>query len=262
MKKQSTYGFKEWTVHSVNCCSGCSNNCRYCYAKGMAVRFKQMTPEEWPLERIRQKDVDKAQKLYPGRVMFPSSHDITPGNFDACFTVLEKLLVRGNEILIVSKPRLECIKRICHSFIEYRDRILFRFSITAMNDELFSFWEPGAPVYAERKDALVYSVSSGFGTSVSIEPMIDSENVVQLVEDLVPYVTDAIWIGKMNHIRKNIQIDSPELEEAVRGIEEGQTDDRIKAIFNALKDNPQIKWKGGIKKIIGIEPPDVPGLDI
>jgi DNA repair photolyase len=221
-----------------------------------------MTPEEWPFEGIRQKDVDKPQKLYPGRVMFPSSHDITPGNFDACFTVLEKLLVRGNEISIVSKPRLECIKRICHSFIDYRDRILFRFSITAMNDELFTFWEPGAPGYAERKDALVYSVFSGFGTSASVEPMLDSENVVQLVEDLVPYVTDAIWIGKMNHIRKNIQIDSPELEEAVRRIEEGQTDDRIKVIFGELKDNPQIKWKGGIKKIIGIEPPDVPGLDI
>lgn len=262
MKKQSSYGFKEWTVNSVNCCSGCSNNCRYCYAKGMAVRFKQMTPEEWPLERVRQKDVDKAQKFYPSRVMFPSSHDITPGNFDACFTVLEKLIVRGNEILIVSKPRFECIKRICDSFIKYRDRILFRFSITAMNDELFSFWEPGAPCYAERKAALVYAASSGFETSVSIEPMLDSENIVQLVDDLGPYVTDAIWIGKMNHIKKNIQIDSPELEEAVQRIKEGQTDERIKAIFNMLKDKSQIKWKGGIKKIVGMELPDVPGLDI
>jgi DNA repair photolyase len=221
-----------------------------------------MTPEEWPLEQVRQKDVDKSQKFYSGRVMFPSSHDITPGNFDACFTVLEKLLARGNEILIVSKPRFECIKWICESFIDYRHEILFRFSITAMDDDLISFWEPGATSYAERKAALVYAVSSGFGTSVSIEPMLDSANVVELAEELAPYVTDAIWIGKMNHIRKNIQIDSPEFEDAVQRIEEGQTDDQVNAIFEALKDNPKIKWKGGIKKIVGIKPPEVPGLDI
>ena len=57
--KKSTYGFKEWTANSVNCCTGCSNNCRYCYAKGMAIRFKRLTAEEWPIERVRQKDVDR-----------------------------------------------------------------------------------------------------------------------------------------------------------------------------------------------------------
>jgi len=131
-----------------------------------------------------------------------------------------------------------------------------------MNDELLSFWEPGAPCYAERKASLAYAVFTGFETSVSIEPMLDSDNIVQLVEDLVPYVTDAIWIGKMNHIKRNIQIDCLEIEDAVRRIEEGQTDDRIKEIFDVLKDNPKIKWKSGIKKIAGIKPPEVPGLDI
>jgi hypothetical protein len=80
----SIIGAREWAKYSVNCCTGCSNNCRYCYAKGMAVRFGQLKPDEWPFERIRQKDVDKKQKFYDDRVMFPSSHDITPGNFDAC----------------------------------------------------------------------------------------------------------------------------------------------------------------------------------
>ena len=58
--KKKFYGFKDWAVHSVNCCTGCSNNCRYCYARGMAIRFKRTTAEEWPLERVRQKDVEDA----------------------------------------------------------------------------------------------------------------------------------------------------------------------------------------------------------
>ena len=36
-----THGTQEWSVKTVNCCTGCSHDCRYCYAKGMAVRFRQ-----------------------------------------------------------------------------------------------------------------------------------------------------------------------------------------------------------------------------
>ena len=39
-----------------------------------------------------------AQRLYAGRIMFPSSHDITPGNFEACMTVLDKLIGAGNQV--------------------------------------------------------------------------------------------------------------------------------------------------------------------
>ena len=66
----------------------------------------------------------------------------------------------------------------------------------------------------------------------------------------------------MNHIKKNIVIDSAEMEAAVRRIKQGQTDDRIKEIYEALKDNPKIKWKGIIKDLLGMEGPDQPGLDI
>ena len=89
---KNAYGTQEWSVKTVNCITGCSHDCRYCYAKGMAIRFKQVTPEEWPIERVRDHDVAKRHKNYGGQVMFPSSHDITPINVDACLVVLKKLL--------------------------------------------------------------------------------------------------------------------------------------------------------------------------
>jgi DNA repair photolyase len=259
--EKKTFGFKEWTKHSVNCCSGCSNNCRYCYAKGMAVRFGQMTPEEWSLERIREKDVLRKQKLYDGRVMFPSSHDITPGNLDACVVVIGKLLAAGNDLLIVSKPRIKCIERICREFEKFNDQILFRFTIGAMDNGILSFWEPNAPFYEERHICLQLARAYHFATSVSIEPMLDPASVVPMVADLEPFVTDAIWIGKMNHIQKNLKIADPETAEALTDMEGKQTDEAILRIYEQLKDHPLIKWKESIKTIVGIELPKEQGLD-
>jgi hypothetical protein len=66
----------------------------------------------------------------------------------------------------------------------------------------------------------------------------------------------------MNHIRKNLVIDSAEMEAAVRRIESGQTKERIKVLYEVLRNNPKIKWKGIIKDLLGMEGPDQPGLDI
>ena len=260
-KKAKTYGTKEWSVKSVNCCSGCSHDCRYCYSKAMAVRFKQLTYDEWKEERIRKEDVDKNYGLIKGTVMFPSSHDITPTNLSACLTVLGKLLKAGNRVLIVSKPHLECISKICDTFIEYKENILFRFSITACDDTILSFWEPNSPAYEERKECLKYAYGAGFKTSVSVEPMVDSDHIEDLVKDLSPLVTDAIWIGKMNYLG-SIRKDDESIKEAIRKIKAGQTDEKIKLIYEKFKDNPMIKWKSSIKKIVGIPLPTEPGMDI
>ena len=256
------FGTKDWAASTINCCTGCANNCRYCYAKGMAIRFNRLTAEEWSIERVRQKDVNRPQRLYAGRIMFPSSHDITPGNFEACMTVLDKLIGEGNQVLIVSKPRLDLIREICLEFQKEKGQIMFRFTIGALNDEILKFWEPGAPSFAERLDSLTVAFCSGYKTSVSIEPMLDSDNVLDLILTVEPFVTDSIWLGMMNHIRKNIRIDSAAMEAVVRRIEDGQTKERVKVLYEVLKDDPKIKWKGSFKDILGIPRPDVPGLDV
>ncbi len=46
MKKQ-IFGTKEWAASNVNIQSGCPNDCRYCYAKSMAIRHKRKTRENW-----------------------------------------------------------------------------------------------------------------------------------------------------------------------------------------------------------------------
>jgi len=256
-------GTREWSTSTVNCCSGCSHNCLYCYARQVALRFKRIDEhDQWKEEIIRQHDVEKKYPKRKGTVMFPSSHDITPTNFNACFTVLEKLLCAGNDVLVVSKPHLECIESICNRLEDFKKQVIFRFTIGALNDEILSFWEPNAPLYAERKSALKHAFDHGFETSVSVEPMLDADHIKDLVEDLSPFVTHSIWIGKLNDINRRVKIEDELVEKAVQSIEDGQSDDKIKLVYEMFRDNSLVRWKDSIKKVVGIQPPEKPGMDI
>ncbi len=63
MKKEKrariTSGTKEWATYTVNCMSGCYHNCRYCYAKMIAKRFKRHTDRSWKNMRTNKYAVAK-----------------------------------------------------------------------------------------------------------------------------------------------------------------------------------------------------------
>ena len=140
-------------------------------------------------------------------------------------------------------------------------QILFRFTIGAIDKEILSIWEPNAPRYEERKEALTYAFNKGYETSVSAEPMLDSEHIEDLVKDLLPFVTNALWIGKMNHTH-NIRVEDETIARELNRIVQGQSDEKIQAIYDKLKFNPKIKWKSHIKKVVGIPLAEKSGMDI
>ena len=80
----------------------------------------------------------------------------------------------SNEVLVVSKPRVACVKRLCAELLPYRDQIVFRFSIGSTDSAVLSFWEPGAPGFEERLECLRIAHISEYVTSVSCEPMLDA----------------------------------------------------------------------------------------
>lgn len=198
--RKITLGTKEWADSNVNCYLGCSNDCRYCYAKKMAIRFKNKSNKSWKIMTPNQKNIIKGYKKRRGRIMFPTSHDITIESLDNCFIVLEKLVKSKNEVLVTTKPKFECIKKICHQFLKYSSLIQFRFTITSNDNKLLKFWEPNAPLFEERLNSLKYAFKLGYRTSISIEPFLDSDPY-RLIEILKSYVTESIWIGKMNYIK-------------------------------------------------------------
>lgn len=195
--------------------------------------------------------------------MFPSTHDITPEHLDLAIDFLGRLLKNDNSVLIVSKPSFCCIERICNVYKAYKDKILFRFTIGSIDSEVLHLWEPNAPDYCERKRALIYAYRAGFKTSLSCEPMLD-DNIEAVIDDLSEYVTDAIWLGKMNFVMRRLKnnghADSRMLK-AAEQILKWQSDDAILELYEKYKDNPKIKWKESIKKVVGIDISVVKGED-
>jgi DNA repair photolyase len=165
-------------------------------------------------------------------------------------------------VLVVSKPHLECIEKICASLLDFKSQILFRFTIGAFDDRIQSYWEPNAPAYNERKQCLIHAHQAGFQTSVSVEPMLDSMNIDILIGELLPYVTHSIWIGKMNHLERLGKGSDMVLQQAIEKIKRGQTDSIIKSIYKRHKDNRLIRWKAEIKKVVDLPIAERPGMDI
>ena len=202
VKNKVPTGTKEWASSNVNIINGCSHNCAYCYAKKMAIRFNRKSKDNWKDMELNDRACSHNFKKRKGRIMFPSSHDIVPKFKEECFQVLNKLICAGNSVLITTKPHFDVIKDLCDSFIQNKNLIQFRFTITSINNDLLHYWEEGAPLFEERLKSLKYAYEMEFKTSVSIEPFLD-KNPIPLIEKISPYVTETIWLGKMNYIQRN-----------------------------------------------------------
>lgn len=262
-QKKNIRGTREWAVAEINCCLGCLHGCRYCYARYDAVQRKGIvTEKQWNACRVVEKEVLRQHPLYSGQVMFPTAHDIVPDNLEACVKVLKNLLDAGNRVLVVSKPNIESVRRICMDFDQFRERLLFRFTITARDSRLLEFWEPGAPAYTERKACLRHAFDMGFATSVSVEPMLDTGDVIKMVHELLPYISHSIWLGKMNRIDERVNIDSEQMSLEIERIKQGQRDEKIWALYRDLKLFDKVRWKESVKEVLGLEGASKPGLDI
>jgi len=263
MTNKPIRGTFEWAVANVNCCTGCSHDCRYCYARHNAIdRFHKVQAGQWTTMKPLNEVPARARRHYDGTVMFPTTHDITPEIYSICGRTLNALLTAGNTVLVVSKPHLIVVQAMCRDFADYKGKILFRFTIGCDDSTILSYWEPGAPDFDERFASLCCAYTEGFQTSVSVEPMLDSPNIVRHVQRMQDFVTDAIWIGKLNHINQRVKVETDEDRMQVQRICDGQTDTRIREIYESLKDNPKVKWKESVKEVVGLPLPQQPGEDM
>jgi len=244
------FGVAEWAEASVNIGTGCSHNCRYCYACGNALWRNQIPSRaDWTTERLKS-NPPKAKK-YNGRVMFPTTHDISPFYLEAAVATLRGLLEQGNQVLIVSKPHLVCIQRLCQEFDKFKSQILFRFSIGSLNESLAAFWEPGAPRIPERVECLKFAHAAGFATSVSMEPMLaGTDDAIDTFVALEPYITDKIWLGKMNKVSQRVDQRDPQVRRYCIDLGKLQCDAEIRRLVNALQGHPKVEWKESITEII------------
>lgn len=271
--KKTVFGTGEWSKFTLNILSGCEHDCSYCYAKSMAVRFKRHTPESWKDAQLVNtishfQKVRSYFKKKNGVIMYPSTHDITPAFLTKHIKTLLSMAIAGNHILIVSKPHFECIERICSVLRDYKEQILFRFTIGSLNQEILDIWEKDAPSAEERILSLKHAYHQGFKTSISCEPDLDFdlEQILLKFYILSKYTTDSIWYGKMNKGLQRLKCNGRKevIPELIRLLD-FQSDFNIKLLYENLQDKTyfhKIKYKESVKKVLGIEVSTEPGLDV
>jgi len=200
--------------------------------------------------KIRKDVLTKRIHKLPGRIMFPSTHDIIEASpfKEACFTALENILYSQNTVLITTKPRLEVIREIDEKFSNFKNQIQFRFTITSSCDELLHFWEPNASLFRERITCLEFAFYRGFKTSVSIEPFLDYDPI-PLIKSVAPLTTESVWLGRMNYIAcHNLsEQEAPYYKQVRRNYETKH----LLEICNSLRDFPKIRFKDSIRNQIG-----------
>lgn len=227
---------------STNDYIGCENNCLYCYAKLQAIRRKLVADEHaWGKPKPNKYRLKrKITKLENGRYMYPTTHDLTEANISLCMDTILAILEAGNDILIVSKPRIRVMEYIINAIPkEHSTNVEFRFSIGSMSDYILKRFEPNAPLYDERKKALELVFNHGYKTSVSIEPYLDDYPEF-VVMDLDPFVTEMIWIGTMNYVNQ-----AKALHPEIRELGHLYVPDRVRAIKEKLDNSPthKIRYK-------------------
>jgi len=156
--------------------------------------------EDWTQNcRYNMKTITKNYGKRKGRIMFPTTHDITQRNVGECVKVLTKLLDAGNKVLITTKPDSKAMYHLRSKLFDYKDKdlVLLRYTITSVDNGLLRMFEPHAPKLEDRYKALQAAHKHGWKTSVSIEPYLD-EDPIEVVKLVEPYVSDTIWIGVMS----------------------------------------------------------------
>lgn len=102
---------------------------------------------------------------------------------------------------------------------------------------MLHFCEPGAPKFDERLRSLRHTFEASYKTSVSCEPFLD-EDIINLYYRIQPFITDSIWIGKMNKIKQRVDTRGWGKKEYVylERVKKCQTDVYVIWIFRAMRN--------------------------
>lgn len=249
-----TKGTKEWANSNINFQTGCKAGCEYCYSREMANRFNRKKWDDWTNIEFREKDIDKQYRKRNGTIMFPSSHNIDESNYTLASCILAKLLTSRNKVLIVMKPELKVIKKLCKDFILFRSQIELRFTITTHEDSKREIFEPFASSISERYHCIeIAHHNFDYHVSISIEPFLDFDPVVLINELLWEGIKPKdIWLGPMNHLKKLSNL-SNLINEHLDRLQLNYKPYRLRGIKSRLEErNLNINYKDGfLNQMVG-----------
>lgn len=201
---------REYSPLALNIYNGCDHGCTYCYTPlirrdttlNSTVHLRENFIET--LEKELFKNPPKEQILL-SFMCDPYSH--ANEKYLLTRSALEYLNLKKCKIAILTKGGSRCLRDI-DLFKRFQNRIKVGATLTFTNNKQSIKIEPGAALPSDRIKTLKKLHDNEIKTWVSIEPVIDPVQSIELIESTISY-TDQYKIGKMNHFEKrfNLEID-------------------------------------------------------
>lgn len=192
----------EYSKLAANPYRGCGHQCRYCYVPAVIkisrAEFDAKADPRPDYLNLLKKDAAKYQAAgIREQVMLSFTTDpFHPGDNSLTRDVLKALQDFGLGVCTLTKGG----RRALRDLDLFRpDRDAFASTLTTLDPEFSQLWEPGAALPAERIDVLRRFHDAGIFTWVSMEPTLDTEASLSIIEATAPFV-DLFKIGRANYI--------------------------------------------------------------
>jgi DNA repair photolyase len=195
---------REYSSLACNLYSGCTHGCKYCYAPACM----RTTSEKWHQVAIPRKNIiarfeKDAIKLAGDRrpILFCFLTDpYQPIEWKERLTrqALEIVHHQGLKSQILTKGSFDIISEDLDLMAKAGTEL--GLTVTFLDDAIRKRWEPFASPIQDRLRTLKAASGKGIFTWVSLEPVIDPDQALNLIREASPYVQ--FWkIGKLNHMK-------------------------------------------------------------
>jgi DNA repair photolyase len=195
----------EYAPLACNPYRGCGHGCKYCYVPGVLRMDRKefdagAVPRPDFLAKLR-KDAAKYQALgITEQVMFSFTTDVY-NPFDTSLTrpSIEILIEHGLAFCVLTKGGM---RAWCDHDLYRPDRDAFACTLTSLDDRFSKKWERNAALPGDRIDALKAFHELGIFTWVSLEPTLDIDASLAIVEFTHSFV-DLYKVGRANYLKEN-----------------------------------------------------------
>jgi DNA repair photolyase len=200
---------REYSDLACNLYRGCTHGCRYCYAPATM----RTTGEKWHEKAEPRKDILRLLEKDARRLVGDKRSILF------CFLCdpyqrlerTERLTRKALEIMAQYHLNNQVLTKGCADLI-MEDLALMKKARTQLgltfcfaDDSLRQKWEPNASTVDERLSILKKAHETGIFTWVSLEPVIDPNQALDVVKMAYKYV-DFWKVGKLNHMKEYEQI--------------------------------------------------------
>jgi len=196
---------KEYATLAVNLYKGCTHGCRYCFAPKIPwisseEYYTDASPKDDAIEKLK-KDVRKLGEDTPEILLSFQGDVYQPAEMDLQLTrqAIQVFIENSLPFTILTKGGTRAVRDF--DLLEHYDRCRLGTTLVFWNQSDADHWEPNAPSIYDRVKAMKLAHEKGIRTWVSLEPVIDPAQALEIIQTLHPIV-DHWKVGKINHNRE------------------------------------------------------------